>query len=295
MDFAHGGLELYGKNPSGHHMTNLCLHAANAILLFLLLLYMTGYLGAFRDGRVSVCAAPRACGIGCMDCGTQGCFVRVFLVCGVACVCVVCAQAVVEAVRMGRLLLCLRLMSKPMAVTLPFTLLLLDIWPLRRITFSAETRAHWFTSFWKLCVEKWPLFHHGGDFERRLHLLRSEPAARWLQLQILPLWERICNAAISYWSYVRITFWPDPLTVYYYYDFNHISLISAVLSTIATYRGNCRLLALSQEEALLPHRLAVVFGNAGAGDRHRAGRRAVHGRALYLCSADWTYLLLLCG
>ena len=36
---------LYGNSPVGHHMTNVCLHVANAILLFLLLFYMTGYLG----------------------------------------------------------------------------------------------------------------------------------------------------------------------------------------------------------------------------------------------------------
>ncbi len=35
---------LYGESPAGHHMTNVCLHAANAVLLFLLLLYMTGFL-----------------------------------------------------------------------------------------------------------------------------------------------------------------------------------------------------------------------------------------------------------
>src|ERR1039458_4979005 len=37
--------KLYGKNPRGHHMTSVALHAANAILLFLLLLYMTGFTG----------------------------------------------------------------------------------------------------------------------------------------------------------------------------------------------------------------------------------------------------------
>src|ERR1035438_221506 len=36
---------IYGNSPVGHHMTNVCLHTTNAILLFLLLLYMTGYLG----------------------------------------------------------------------------------------------------------------------------------------------------------------------------------------------------------------------------------------------------------
>ena len=54
--------------------------------------------------------------------------------------------AIMEAALLGRLRLCLRLLSKPMAVTLPFALLLLDIWPLHRITFADETRAHWLPS-----------------------------------------------------------------------------------------------------------------------------------------------------
>ena len=37
--------QLYGNHPRGHHLTNLCLHIANSVLLFLLLLYMTGFLG----------------------------------------------------------------------------------------------------------------------------------------------------------------------------------------------------------------------------------------------------------
>jgi tetratricopeptide (TPR) repeat protein len=53
------------------------------------------------------------------------------------------------------------------------------------------------------------------------------------QLQTLPLPERIGNAVISCWSYVRLTFWPDPLTAYYYYDYNRISIIAAALAGIA--------------------------------------------------------------
>ncbi len=52
----------------------------------------------------------------------------------------------------------LALLLKPMAVTLPFTLLLLDLWPLRRITFAPEFHSAWQTSLLKLCIEKWPLF-----------------------------------------------------------------------------------------------------------------------------------------
>jgi tetratricopeptide (TPR) repeat protein len=126
----------------------------------------------------------------------------------------------------------LGLLSKPMIVTLPFTLLLLDIWPLRRVTFSSETRGRWASSFWKLCAEKWPLFVMAG-ISSVLTFMAQRAGGAVSQLEILPLWERASNAAITCWSYVRLMFWPDPLTIYYYYDFNHISIIAAGLSVIA--------------------------------------------------------------
>ena len=149
---------LYGNNPFGHHMTNVCLHAANAVLLFLLLLYMTGFLGraamvaflfALHPAHVESVAwiAERKdvlCAFFWFGAWlAYAWYVRrpswrrfAWVVCGFAC----------------------GLMSKPMVVTLPFTLLLLDYWPLRRITFARETRPQWLSSLWKLCVEKWPLF-----------------------------------------------------------------------------------------------------------------------------------------
>ncbi len=52
-------------------------------------------------------------------------------------------------------------------------------------------------------------------------------------LDSYPLWQRLCNAAISYCRYVRITFWPDPLTAYYYHERNNISIFVAVLAVMA--------------------------------------------------------------
>ena len=54
-----------------------------------------------------------------------------------------------------------------------------------------------------------------------------------IKLQALPLWERVCNAAISYFRYIRIAFWPNPLIVFYYHEKNNIMVSDAVLSAIA--------------------------------------------------------------
>ena len=222
---------LYGKDPSGHHMTNVYLHTANTILLFLLLLFMTGFLG--RSAMVSFLFALHPAHVESVAWISErkdvlstffwlatllayAWYIRkpswkryAWIFCGFAC----------------------GLMSKPMVVTLPLTLLLLDYWPLRRIAFTPKTRGHWFSSFLKLCFEKWPLFIMAA-LSSIMTFIAQRAGHSVAELQSLPLWERICNAAINYCRYVRIAFWPDPLTVYYYYDLNNIRVFAGVLSAI---------------------------------------------------------------
>jgi len=223
---------LYGKSPCGHHMTNVGWHAANAVLLFLLLLYMTGFLG--RAAMVAFLFALHPAHVESVAWISE----RKDVLCAFFWFAALLAYAwyvrrpswkrfawVVCAFACG-------LMSKPMAVTLPFTLLLLDYWPLRRITFARETRARWFSSLWKLCVEKWPLFIMAA-ISSVMTFFAQKAGGAVGSLQALPLWERICNAAIGYCRYVRIMFWPDPLTAFYYHEKNNIMVSAAVLSAIA--------------------------------------------------------------
>ncbi len=223
---------LYGKNPAGHHITNVCLHAANAILLFLLLLYMTGYLG--RSAMVAFLFALHPAHVESVAWVAE----RKDVLCAFFWFATLLAYAwYVRGPSWKRYLLvacCFAcgLMSKPMAVTLPLTMLLLDYWPLRRITFAPETRAHWFSSLWKLCVEKW-LFFLMAVFSSVITFIAQRAGGAIGSLASLPLWERLCNAAISYCRYVRIMFWPHPLRAYYFYDSDHVSVFAAVLSAIA--------------------------------------------------------------
>ena len=214
--------DLYGKNPAGHHITNLCLHAANAVLLFLLLLYMTGYLGrsaivaflfALHPAHVeSVAWIAERKDVLCTFFWfaallAYAWYVRkpswkrfAWVVCAFACA----------------------LMSKPMAVTLPFTLLLLDYWPLRRITFRPKSRAQWLSSFGSYALKNgrsssWQpspcVITFIAQRVRRRGDCASSPC---------PCGKESAMRLVSYCRYIRITFWPDPLIVYYYYDSNHI-------------------------------------------------------------------------
>jgi hypothetical protein len=108
----------------------------------------------------------------------------------------------------------LGLMSKPMLVTLPFVLLLLDYWPLRR--FRPSTINQTPSTFWPLLREKLPFF---------LLALLSCGATLWAQtsagsvisMEAFPFANRSANALLSCWRYVQKAIWPSPLAVFYPY------------------------------------------------------------------------------
>ena len=146
--------QLYGLHAGGHHLTNVLLHAATAILLFLVLRRMTGDLwpSAFvaavfaihplRVESVAWVAERKDVLSGLFFMLTLGAYVgyvrRPFSL----------ARYLTVV-----LLFALGLMAKPMLVTLPFVLLLLDYWPLGRIGLPVRQGIR----PWRLVVEKLPL------------------------------------------------------------------------------------------------------------------------------------------
>ena len=167
----------YGNHPAGHHLTNLCIHSANAVLLFLLLLYMTNYL--WRSAIVAFLFALHPAHVESVAWIAE----RKDVLCAFFLLATLLAYAWYvrrpswkrfAAVAFG---FACALMSKPMAVTLPFSLLLLDYWPLRRVSFNQETRASGspLSGSYALksgCYLRWRLSQASS------HLLRSGPAVR---------------------------------------------------------------------------------------------------------------------
>ena len=223
---------LYGQNAGGHHITSVLLHSINAILLFLALLYMTGYLG--RSAMVAFLFALHPAHVESVAWIAE----RKDLLCAMFWFATLFLYAWYIRKPSRQRYACVllgfacALMSKPMAVTLPATLLLLDFWPLRRITFSPETRFQWLPTLGKLCLQKWPLFIMSAISSFLASSSQSYGNAV-VPLQILHMPVRICNAAISYWRYIKMILWPYPLTVYYYYDFHNTRVVEALLSAIA--------------------------------------------------------------
>ena len=119
------------------------------------------------------------------------------------------------------------LMSKPMVVTLPFVLLLLDFWPLKRVeSFSVRVEGSKtpvkrpstpssqhsiYSPLSTLLLEKIPFFALAAAGSAVTYLVQSHGGALWQT----PLTERLANAAIAYARYVAKTFWPGDLAIVY--------------------------------------------------------------------------------
>lgn len=98
----------------------------------------------------------------------------------------------------------LDLMSKPMVVTLPFVMMLLDYWPLKRFESKKESFASW------QLKEKMPLLIVSAIFSVITLLAHNRLLAK-----PLPVTDRILNAPVSFVSYLGKTFWPQDLAVFY--------------------------------------------------------------------------------
>ena len=143
--------QIYRLNPWGHHLTNILLHTANAVLLFLLLARMTG--GIWPSACVAALFALHPTRVESVAWIAE----RKDVLCGFFCILAIWAYLKAQQSNSKyryvtvTILFVLALMSKPMAVTLPFVLLLLDLWPLKRVK-----GLDW-PAWRRLVVEKWPL------------------------------------------------------------------------------------------------------------------------------------------
>jgi tetratricopeptide (TPR) repeat protein len=119
--------------------------------------------------------------------------------------------------------LCLGLMAKPMVVTLPIVLLLLDYWPLARLR-QRGRKAIW---------EKLPLLVLSGAAAAITWLVQEHAGA----VKALPLATRLANATLSCAIYIQKTFWPSRLAVFYPYphEFAFLPTLAAgLLLTVVT-------------------------------------------------------------
>ncbi|MGA3268996.1 MAG: hypothetical protein ABSE16_19530 [Verrucomicrobiota bacterium] len=236
---------LYGTKPAGYHLTNVLLHALTAVLLFVVLNEMTGAL--WRSVFVAAVFAIHPLRVESVAWVSErkdvlsGVFFMLTLLCYAKAVTRLRSEASARQAsdewRVTRdrgtgdkaqviaspvtrhpslfywlavLFFALGLMSKPMLVTLPFVLLLLDYWPLGRFTPTSDVGVQ------RLLVEKIPFFALSAAVCLVTFVVQQQSGAV-AQLARYPLPDRLGNVFVSYARYLGKTFWPVGLANFYPY------------------------------------------------------------------------------
>jgi len=206
---------LFGMDPAAHHLSSLFLHALNAALLFLLLTAMTGR--RWRSALVAALFALHPLHVESVAWAAE----RKDLLSGLFWVLTSGAYLRYArrpgAGRYAALLLCfgLGLLTKPMMVTLPFILLLLDWWPLGRTSVNFRVEGHpGRRTAVRLLAEKVPLFALAIAAGSIVYGIQRGSGAM-KELDALPLVARIFNALVSYVRYLEKTAWPFGLSPFY--------------------------------------------------------------------------------
>jgi tetratricopeptide (TPR) repeat protein len=213
--------ELFGQNAGGHHWHNLVLHAINTVLLFLLLNQMTGAI--WRSAMVAALFAIHPINVESVAWVSERKNVLSTFFWFLTMLFYVWYVRKPGWKRYLPVFVCfaLGLMSKPMLVTLPFVMLLMDYWPLNRTAIDTQSKteeplplqsAKARLSF--LILEKIPLFILTGIFGL-LTLCTQNKVGAMVKIDLLPLPQRISNAIISYGLYIKKMFWPMDLSVFY--------------------------------------------------------------------------------
>ncbi len=202
--------QMFGLNPAAHHFVNLFFHIINTLLLFIILSELTG--GFWRSAFVAALFAWHPMHVESVAWAAErkdvlsGFFFLLTLLTWTQFIRKSKIQSSDAKIfyALSLVLFACGLLSKPMVVTLPFVLLLLDFWPLQR--FDDLTRPR----FAKLVVEKIPFFILSVTGSVITFLVQQKDAV-WQ-----PAWKtHIANIFISYVRYISKLIWPMDLSVIY--------------------------------------------------------------------------------
>ena len=231
---------LFDLNPVGHHSMNLLLHIASVVLLFLLLQWMTGYTGRSLVVAALFAVHPMNVESVAWIAERKNVLCMLFFLLTLIAYRRYARKPAVARYTSVALGLALALMSKPMAITLPFVLLLLDYWPLERLISKEEAEANQRSipekrSISRLVSEKLPLFAMSAA--SAVITMKAQSAGGAVTVKY-PLSTHLQNAIVSYVLYLGKAIWPVRLAALYPYPAGgwpaSVVVFSALLLAIVT-------------------------------------------------------------
>jgi hypothetical protein len=201
-------VQVFGLWPGGHHLTSLILHILNTLVLFAVLRHATAT--TWRSALVAALFAVHPLHVESVAwvAERKDVLSTLFFLLTIQNYLAYTRDPTRRKFITVALIFAMGLMAKPMLVTLPVVLVLLDVWPLHRVTIR--------TDLWRCVTEKIPLL---------VLALVVAVATVWVQtevgavgtLQQLPVYFRVVNAIVAYASYVWQMVWPVGLAVFYPY------------------------------------------------------------------------------
>jgi len=223
--------QIYGMNPGLHHITAMLFHIANTILLFSVLTRMTGAL--WRSAFVAALFALHPLHVESVAWVSERKDVlsTFFWMLTLRAYVSYTKHSVTSRYILILFLFALGLMAKPMVITLPFILLLLDYWPLKREMTSS------------IFYEKLPMIGL-SLISAAVTIFAQQHGGAINSLETYPVHIRIMNALISYAGYMKKMFYPVGLSGFYPHPGNSVSLLCAsgafllfgVISAVAIWR-----------------------------------------------------------
>jgi protein O-mannosyl-transferase len=198
--------QLHGLNAGGYHLTNVILHILSTLLLFWVFKRMTGAI--WKSALVAALFALHPVHVESVArISERKDVLSAFFWMLTLCLYVYYTEKpVIKRYLVLLFSFILALLCKPMVITLPVIMILLDYWPLKR--FESQ-KGNWFV--WQL-KEKLPLFILSAVFSFITFYARYEQAANY---NSLPLSFRIQNAFVFFTTYLRKMFWPNDLALCY--------------------------------------------------------------------------------
>lgn len=199
-------VELFGLDAGGHHLTSLAIHVINSLLLCLLLVHLTGSAG--RSAFVAALFAIHPLHVESVAwiAERKDVLSTLFLLLTIGAYGWYARRPGWGRYAAVFLVFALGLAAKPMLVTMPLLLLLLDIWPLGR---GSSSWPH-------LLLEKLPLVVVAVAVGVATYFIQQRIGAM-AGFERLPLEHRLANAAMSYVKYILLMFWPTGLAAFYPY------------------------------------------------------------------------------
>ncbi len=209
--------ELAGLDSGAFHLSNVFIHLAGVVLLFLIFFELTGGFYASAALALLFAAHPLRVESVAWIAERKDVLSLFFLLLTLK-----AYERYIHSVQKKFYYLMLiffvfGLMSKAVLITLPFAFLLFDYWPFGRLKSRFD--------FLPLLKEKIPMFFFAA-FTGVLNFIAVKQAGGITSLELLPLTDRIRNALVSYVEYIRKTFWPVDLAHFYPYQKQNLTMLT---------------------------------------------------------------------